>query len=209
MALSSYSLDDLKDAVLRERIASYMRLRGGFPIPLAGAIYWLILGFAGYRLELVDWAMLAFIGSGAIFPLALLLAKIFKNNFMKDKNVVHSVLIPTFISMLLFWAFIVIAVKQAPEMVPAILAIGMSVHWPVIGWSYGRAALFSAHSIIRAIVVVFIWFQFPEHHLTWLSFSVALVYLLTVIAILVDTGRLKKNIQTASKLSDVLPDERL
>lgn len=191
--MQDYTFDELKAALLKERLASYVRLRGGFPIPLAGAIYWLVLGIAGYRLELADWAMFAFISSGAIFPLALLLAKIFKNPFMKDKGVVDSVLVPAFISMLLFWAFIVVAVKEAPQIVPVILAIGMSIHWPVIGWSYGRSALFSAHAIVRALLVVFIWFQFPDAHLTLLPFSVAWVYLLTVGAIFIDTNRLRRD----------------
>ena len=186
-----YSMDELKAAVLKDRLDSYVRLRGGWPIPLAGAIYWLMLGFAGYRLDLGDWSMFAFISSGMIFPLALLLAKIFNNPFMKDKTATGDVLLPTFISMLLFWAFIVAAAQEGQSLIPLILAIGMSLHWPVIGWSYGRTALYSAHSLVRAVLAVFIWLQFPEARLTWLPISVAVVYLLTVAAIWIDSGRMR------------------
>ena len=178
---------DLKAEMLRRRRANYVRLNGGFPIPLAGALYWLTLGIAGYVLDLSSWSQLAFFATGAIFPLALLLAKLFKNNFMKDKGIVDSVLIPTFIGMLLFWPIMIAAVKTEPQLIPLILAIGMSIHWPVIGWSYGRAAMFSAHSILRAIIVLYLWFAFPEARLTWLPFSVGIIYFLTVLAILIDT----------------------
>ena len=178
---------DLKAEMLRRRRANYVRLNGGFPIPLAGAVYWLALGIAGYVLDLSSWSQLAFFATGAIFPLALLLAKLFKNNFMKDKGIVDSVLIPTFIGMLLFWPIMIAAVKTEPQLIPLILAIGMSIHWPVIGWSYGRAAMFSAHSILRAIIVLYLWFAFPEARLTWLPFSVGIIYFLTVLAILIDT----------------------
>ena len=178
---------DLKAEMLRRRRANYVRLNGGFPIPLAGALYWLTLGIAGYVLDLSIWSQLAFFATGAIFPLALLLAKLFKNNFMKDKGIVDSVLIPTFIGMLLFWPIMIAAVKTEPQLIPLILAIGMSIHWPVIGWSYGRAAMFSAHSILRAIIVLYLWFAFPEARLTWLPFSVGIIYFLTVLAILIDT----------------------
>lgn len=178
---------DIKAEILRRRRANYVRLNGGFPIPLAGALYWLTLGIAGYVLDLSSWSQLAFFATGAIFPLALLLAKLFKSNFMKDKGIVDSVVIPTFIGMLLFWPIMIAAVKTEPQLIPLLLAIGMSIHWPVIGWSYGRAAMFSAHSILRAIIVIYLWFAFPEARLTWLPFSVGIIYFLTVLAILIDT----------------------
>ncbi|MEP6342308.1 MAG: hypothetical protein ABJ275_03260 [Maricaulaceae bacterium] len=200
--MNNISDTDLKAEILHRRQASYIRLNGGFPIPLAGALYWLILGISGYYLNLANWAQLAFFGSGAIFPIALLFAKIFKNNFMKDKGIVDSVLLPTFISMLLFWPIMIAAVKTEPELVTIILAIGMSLHWPVIGWSYGRATLFSAHSIIRAVIVLYLWLAFPEARLTWLPFSVAIIYTLTVIALLFDVKYLssiaKRNIRNLS-----------
>ncbi len=182
---------DLKQAVLEDRLASYARLRGGFPIPLAGMFYWATLGVAGYSLDLGSWSMLAFVGSGAIFPLALLFAKIFNNPFMKDKTSVTTLLVPAFIGMLLFWPMIIGAVQVAPVMVPLILAIGLSIHWPVIGWMYGRTSIYAGHAIIRALAVTGIWLAMPDDRLTLLPFSVAVVYLLTVIIIFIDSGRVK------------------
>lgn len=182
---------ELKAAVLADRLAAYKRLRGGFPIPLAGTVYWGVLAWLGTWADLQSWCMAAFIGSGAIFPMALLFAAIFRNPFMKDRTATGDVLVPAFISMLLFWPMIVGAVKVAPELVPLILAIGMSLHWPVIGWSYGRTGLFSAHAIVRAIACILIWLWFPEERLTWLPLAVAGVYLVTVFAILIDSARVK------------------
>ena len=184
-------MEDLKAQLLAERQASYVRLRGGFPIPLAGAVYWIALGIAGNYLSIGWWANIAFFATGAIFPLALLFAAIFRNNFMKDQTAVTSVLVPTFISMLLFWPMAIVAAQTAPEMISLILAIGLSIHWPVIGWSYGRPAIYSAHSIVRAIAVTYIWFAFPEGRLTLLPFAVAATYLLTVLVIFIDSGRMK------------------
>jgi len=171
--ISSPTIDEMKALILKERLESYARLWGGFPIPLAGVLYWFALGLAGYSLDLGNWAMLAFYGSGAIFPLALILAKIFKNPFMKDKSSLGTLLPPTFIGMLLFWPILIAAIKTAPELCPVVLAIGMSIHWPVIGWTYGRSFLFSVHAVVRAIIVLLIWFKYPEHSLTWIPFSVA------------------------------------
>jgi hypothetical protein len=186
----------LRSALKKDQIEAYIRLRGGFPLPLAGAVYWCALGIAGYYLALGPWLQFALFGSGAIFPIGLLIAKITKNNFMKDKQASGNVILPALIGMLLFWPMLIAAMKTNPQLAILILAIGMSIHWPVIGWSYGRTALFSAHSIVRAFVVLGIWVYMPEARTTLLPFSVTIIYLVTVLAILVDTSKLRKQIQT-------------
>ncbi|MFN0025312.1 MAG: DUF7010 family protein [Parvularculaceae bacterium] len=186
----------LEAALKAERIGQYIRLRGGYPVPLAGAIYWAALGALGYSTDLAGWANIAFPASGLIFPLALVLAAVFRKPFMKDRSAVGGVMLPAFISMLLFWVFIVAAIVEAPALVPLLLAVGMSLHWPVIGWSYGRTLLYSAHAVVRALLALYIFIAYPEHRLTWLPFSVALVYLATIAAIYVDSGRLAKKAAT-------------
>jgi hypothetical protein len=184
-------MENLKAALLADRLATYKRLRGGFPIPLAGAVYWGVLGWLGTRLNLDQWCMAAFFGSGLIFPMALLFAKLFRNPFMKDRSAAGDVLLPAFIAMLLFWPMVVAAMQVAPALAPLILAIGMSLHWPAIGWSYGRTALYSAHSIVRAIAVLLIWLWMPEARLTLLPLAVAGIYLVTVLAIFIDSAWVK------------------
>lgn len=184
-------LEQLKGALRADRLAAYKRLRGGFPIPLAGALYWGMLGVLGYRLDVGPWCMVAFLATGAIFPLALLFARLFGNGFIKDRTAAGDVLVPAFIAMLLFWPMIVAAVQVAPQLVPLILAIGMSLHWPVIGWSYARTALFSAHAIVRAVAALLIWLLLPEARFTLLPFAVMAVYLVTVLAILIDSARVR------------------
>ncbi len=200
---TNFTTEELREALLEDRLASYVRLRGGFPIPLAGATYWLALGIAGYYLELGNWAQLAFWGSGAIFPLALLYAALFRNNFLKDQTATGSVLVPAFVSMLLFWAFIVVAGSEAPSMISLILAIGMSIHWPVIGWSYGRSALFSMHAIARAIIPTALWIYYPDERLTWLPLSVSAIYLITILAIVIDSNMVQRKLSLKAQQSAV------
>ena len=183
----------LEKALKEERLAQYARLRGGFPVPLAGAIYWAGLGAYGYTTDLAGWSQVAFPATGLIFPLALLLANVFRNPFMKDSSPVGGVLVPAFVAMLLFWTFIVAAAMTKDyEMIPLFLAVGLSLHWPVIGWSYGRTFLYSAHAVGRAVIALYIFVQHPDERLTWLPLSVAGVYLVTVLAIYVDSGRLAR-----------------
>ena len=190
---------ELAEALKRDRLAAYARLRGGFPIPLAGAAYWLGLGILGFFASSVkNWSLLAFIATGMIFPLALMFAAIFKNGFMKDKAVANTVLPPAFIAMLLFWPMAIAAFWDYPDLVPLILAIGLSMHWPVIGWSYGRPGIYTAHAVVRAIAVFFIWLYLPESRLTLLPFAVSAIYLLTVLVIAVDSGAVKRRLAGAA-----------
>ena len=185
---------DLKTALHDERIRSYARLRGGFPIPLAGALWWLVLAALGTRLDLYNWSLLAFVASGLIFPLALLLARLFRNDFMKVRTVTTDALIPAFISMLLFWAIAFGAFYEAQHLVPLVLAVGMSIHWPVIGWTYARTALFSAHAVVRAVASLAVWTLFPDDRTVYVPLVVSAIYFVTVVAILIDSGALRSRL---------------
>jgi hypothetical protein len=96
---------------------------------------------------------------------------------------------PAFIGMLLFWPMAFAAYWYAVELTPLIVAIGMAMHWPIIGWTYGRTALYSAHAIVRAVAAFALWLAFPDQRHIWVPASVSVVYVATVIAILVDTRR--------------------
>jgi hypothetical protein len=181
---------DLKAALLEERLGLYVRLRGGYTFPLAGAIWWAGFAVLGYFVPLKSWALLAFIGSGLIFPIAILLSKLLRVDFMGAKSAVDDAIGPAFIGMLLFWPMAFAAFWTAVHLTPLILAIGMAMHWPIIGWTYGRPALYSAHAIVRALAAFAIWLLFPEQRTTWVPASVSVVYLATVVAILADTKRL-------------------
>lgn len=192
------AIDNLKQRLRADRLASFVRLNGGYPVPLAGAVYWAALGIAGYRLDVHEWILAAFIASGAIFPLALLFAALLRNPFMKDRTAAGDVLLPTFISMLLFWPIAFAAFGTAPQLVPLILAIGMSQHWPVIGWSYGKTGLYSGHSVVRAIGSLLLWAWLPEARFTLLPLFVSGVYLVTIVAILVAAKREEAILRSSS-----------
>jgi len=153
---------------------------GGVAMPVAGAIYWMILSYLGTYLAKDLWILAACIGSGLIFPLALLLAKPLKCNVMNRDHPLSGVAFPVIIAMNLLWPLYFIAVEANPDIMPLALAIGMSIVWPVIGWSYGRTLGFTVHALFRCFLVSIIWTVLPEERFTLLPLSVSLIYMLTV-----------------------------
>jgi hypothetical protein len=187
-------MSDLETALRDAREASYVRLQGGFPVLLAGATYWAGLAAAGYLLELRFWFPIALFGSGTIFPLAVMYGAIFGNNFLKDRSPVTSVLLPAFIAMLLFWPMAIGALWTAKDLFPLILAVGLSLHFPVIGWSYNRTWLYMNHALIRAVAVFMVWWLVPEGRYTLLPLVVVAAYLITAAIVIVDSGRAKAKV---------------
>jgi len=174
---------ELKEALRAEREALFFRLRGGFPIPLAGGVWWAGLGLAGYWLPPHNWILLTFYCSGLLFPLAILFGRLFRVNFMGDKTAVSEVIFPAMGSMLLFWPMAFAAFANYPELVPLILGIGMSIMWPVVGWSYGRTALFTSHAVVRAVVCFVLWTWWPSTRFTLLPLAVSAIYLVVVLGL--------------------------
>ncbi len=180
-------------ALKAERRRAYIKLKGGVPVATAGLLYWLALGVWGYSASLYEWAMAAYMGSALIFPVAVGLSYLFGAPFLTERQTVGFVSIAAIIGMLLFWPIVVAAGQmQYYELIPFILAIGLSAHWPVIGWSYGRTALYSLHAIVRAGTVLAVWITYPDERLTWMPLSVAAVYALTIVLILIDVSILSR-----------------
>ena len=182
-------VEELQAQVRADQVASFVRLKGGYTFPIAGAVYWIALGIAGYYLPVKSWILIAFIFSGAIFPLAWLLSIVAKVNFMKDRTATGDILFPAFAAMLIFYPVAFAASGFAPQLIPLILAIGMSHHWPIIGWSYGKPGIYTAHAIVRALGAFAIWVWVPDGRFTLIPFWVAAVYLITAVAILVEWKR--------------------
>lgn len=136
---------DLKAALLRERLDLYVRLRGGVSFPLAGAISWPAIATLGAFVPIKTWALWAFVASGLIFPIAVVISRLMRIDSMHQKSSIDDAIAPAFIGMVLFWPMACAAFWSAIQLTPLILAIGMAMHWPIISWTYGRTVCGARH----------------------------------------------------------------
>jgi len=167
---------DLKAIIDAERKRYCVASGGGVSLPVAGALYWAVMGVLGLYLEPAQWAIAAAAGSGLIFPLGILLQVPMRSPFMKAKSPLSGVTMAAITAINLLWPIHVLLIGGFPEAAPLTLAIGMSLHWPIIGWAYAsRVSL--VHALVRVAAVTVIWYGFPDLRLTGIPFVVAGLYL--------------------------------
>jgi hypothetical protein len=186
--------DRLNAELKAVRLAAYVESRGGWPVPLAGATYWIGLSLLGERLGQQNWSLIAAVMSGAIFPLSLGYAVLFRNRFMKAKVPDQGVVFMAMGAMLLFWPTAVATMWNYNTLTPLILAIGMSAHWPVFGWSYGRPWPFILHVVVRAAVAFGLWQYVPDGRFTVLPAAIAAIYVASTVMLFIDSGHVGRRL---------------
>jgi hypothetical protein len=180
---------EFSEQLRHEKRSLLIRANGGISLPAAGCIYWLIIGIGGIFLKPQLWFPIACFGTGVIFPLGLLLSKPLKAN-LNVKSSLTDLFLPALISMFMFWPLAIIASMKDPAFAPLALAVGMGIHWPVIGWMY-NSRIFLLHALVRTVGSTSLWLLFPDHRFTLVPFFVSLVYLITIFGIRRDIMKAK------------------
>ncbi|WP_080053751.1 DUF7010 family protein [Spirosoma aerolatum] len=186
---------DFNQEIVNQKRQFLIRANAGISLPIAGAIYWAALAVAGFYLKPGQWTLMAFCTSGLLFPLGLALQKPFKANLMV-KNPLAGLIPYALFSMMLSWGIIIPASSIDKSLVPLCLAIGMSIHWPIIGWLYDSKAC-QLHALLRTIVVVACWYTLPGLRFTLLPLLVSVLYVLTVIGLTIEVTQARKQADKA------------
>ena len=160
-----------------EKHRVFVEGRSGISLPAAGALYWTILGIAGFFLSDYQWCLAALFTSGLIFPLGMLLSKPLNANLFVDSPLTD-IWLPAFMPVFLSFGITIPAFYADMSLLPLCLAIAMSLHWSVFGWLY-KKQIFLIHAIARTLIVVLIWFLLPDARFTLLPLAVGVIYMIT------------------------------
>ena len=154
---------------------------GAFPV--AGAIYWLVLAICGYMLSRDSWRIVALIGSALLFPTAFLLARLFRANlFVRDNPLASLGGLPMATVGLLPFALYVVLDGSTIQLLPLAMAIGMSLHFPMLGWMYG-SRVYTYHPIVRTALAMAIWIMLPDGRFTILPLAITAIYGVTAVLV--------------------------
>ncbi len=168
---------------LVELRADYDRQAGrSLALPLAGAIVWAVVGVAALFLTPRNSTFVLIIGTGAIFPIGLLIAVILRERLLNNTNPLAKLMGMCVLMVNLLWAVHITLFYIAPTLIPLTLGIGLGLHWIVFSWII-QHPMGTIHAITRTVLVTAAWWLFPENQMSAVAGAVVITYLYSIIAL--------------------------
>lgn len=156
------------------------RSKGSMSLPIAGALVWAAVAVMGLGLPAKSAIIALVFATGAIFPLALVIAQVRGEKLTERSNPLSRLMGTCVLMVNLLWGVHVPLLLFAPEFVPLSLGIGLGLHWAVYSWIIGHG-LGLRHAIGRTAGLVAAWFMFPDHRVTACAVVVVVAYVMTLI----------------------------
>ncbi len=149
----------------------------------SGCLFWIYVAIIGNRFPLESARIYWVVGTFLIFPIAVLMSKIFKADPFTKGNVLGDLVGYTHMSIIsLAFPIIIVTAIYLPEALILVMAICYCLDFFVMSWAFGTW-LFGAHAAFRTVAVTIIYFSMPSWRLTAMPIIVAFFYLATVILI--------------------------
>ncbi len=152
-------------------------------MPLAGAVVWFLVAMVSTQVGERAGILILLFCSGAIFPIALLIARLRGETLVATNNPLAKLMGYCILMVNLLWAVHIPLFIYAPTFVPLSLGIGLGLHWVVYSWIVHHPVGL-IHAILRTILVLAVWFFFPEQRLLAVGIVVVLVYCISIWQIL-------------------------
>lgn len=150
--------------------------------PLAGAIAWLIIGLSGLIFSVYVTVWVLFIATGSIAYLGMLLSKFTGENFLdktKPKNEFDQLFFFTVGQAILVYSIAIPFFLLDYSSLPLTVGILTGLMWLPFSWIIKHwVGVF--HSLVRTLLVLFLWYAVPEQRFVAIPFAIVLIYLLTL-----------------------------
>ena len=150
--------------------------------PLAGMIAWLITGISGLFFPDKVTVLVLFIATGGIVYLGLFISKFTGENFLdksKPKNVFDNLFLFTVGQAVLVYAIAIPFFLLDYSSLPMTVGILTGTMWLPFSWIIKHwVGIF--HALIRTIIVLLLWYLFPEHRFVSIPFAIIGIYLITI-----------------------------
>jgi hypothetical protein len=150
---------------------------------VSGLIAWSLIGISGLVFPDRITVWLLFIGTGSIVYLALFISKFTGENFLdktKPKNDFDTLFLFTIGQAVLVYAiaipFFIIDYTSLPMTVGILTGImWMPFTWIIKHW----VGVF--HAVTRTVVVLSLWYLFPEDRFIFIPFVIVFIYVITLV----------------------------
>ena len=154
--------------------AAFIKNSGRFlAFPLAGAMVWFAIGITSLFVPKPLEVYVVLFGTGAIFPVALLVARITREQIFQPGNRFASLMGLSVLMVNLLWALHLSLAVLLPAIVPLSIALALGLHWIVFGWIIG-SPLGLTHALARTFLCTASFFLFPGHSLLAVAAAVVI-----------------------------------
>ena len=167
------------DALASLRADFESRVNRSLSLPLAGTLVWAAVAALGLMLPEMKAIVSLVFATGAIFPIAMLIARIRGEQILGNANPLAKLMGVCVFMVNLLWALHVPLLLQAPQFVPLSLGLGLGLHWAVYSWIVGHRVGY-AHVIVRTLALSAAWWLMPDHHVTACAVAVVLAYAVAI-----------------------------
>jgi hypothetical protein len=157
--------------------------RGRFlAMPIAGTIAWSVVGVCGAFLPIGLAAWVLFIGTGSIFGMALLIARLLGEDLVgktRPGNAFDALFMHTMVMSWLVFAIAIPFFQVELTSLPLTVGILLGLMWVPFSWIIQHGVgLF--HAFTRTPMVLGAWYLFPEDRFVAVPAVIVAVYLATI-----------------------------
>jgi hypothetical protein len=146
-------------------------------MPIAGMVFWAIVGMAALRLSPNALALLVLFGSGMVFPFGVLLDRLFyrRMKLANNGNPVVLLFLQCLALVVLLWPFVILAARAARSVDLIVLggAILMGIIWIPFGWAAGDPV--GMHHAIGRSVLCYLAYVFVPAPYTATAIGAAVI----------------------------------
>jgi hypothetical protein len=151
--------------------------------PISGIIAWFLVGVSGLFFSDTITVWVLFIATGSIVYLALFISKFTGENFLdksKPKNVFDNLFMFTVGQSVLVYAIAIPFFIMDYTSLPLTVGILTGTMWLPFSWIIKHwVGIF--HSLFRTILVLGLWYIFPDQRFVVIPFAIVVVYMATLI----------------------------
>jgi hypothetical protein len=153
--------------------------------PIAGLIAWLIVGVSGLLLPDTTTVWVLFGATGCIVYLALFISKLTGENFLdktKSKNEFDSLFLFTVMQAVLIYSIAIPFFMMDRTSLPLTVGILTGTMWMPFSWVI-KHWIGVFHAIFRTVVILILWYAFPDDRFVLIPFAIVIVYIITMLVL--------------------------
>ncbi len=154
-------------------------------MPLAGTIMWALVGVSSLLLAPIYTVWTLFIATGCIAYLGIFLSRFTGENFLdksRPKNTFDSLFFHSVFMSLLVYAIAIPFFRVDYTSLPLTVGILAGLMWLPLSWIIEHwIGIF--HAVTRTILIVVVWYLFPQQRFLSVSVVIVLIYVITIVVL--------------------------